>query len=278
MINKLNKKPVYTSKISKVNATTTVTSAQVSKFFIFQGFTGKELDEETNYYYFGARYLDPRTSRWISADPAMADYVPQAPVNDEARKRNGNLPGQGGVFNTINFHVYHYAGNNPVKLVDPNGEWAVKLGISISITVGGGWTASVGIAFGHSKDGDLSVGFYKTVGETQGSPAVGIGATGAYVAKAEAVRDLDAVAEKSLGASISYGGIDISTDENYKLDPASGVSITIGKGLPIPEFHGLTTTTSTVSISTLEAAQKMEKAEQNFIEDIFDKITNPFYF
>ena len=52
----------------------------------------------------------------------MADYVPSAPLNDEARKRNGNLPGQGGVFNYVNLHVYHYAGNNPVKYVDPDGE------------------------------------------------------------------------------------------------------------------------------------------------------------
>jgi len=90
--------------------------------YFFQGeITGKELDTETGYYYFGARYLDPKTSRWISADPAMGDYVPFAPVNDEARKRNGNLPGQGGVFNYVNLHVYHYAGNNPVKYVDPDG-------------------------------------------------------------------------------------------------------------------------------------------------------------
>jgi hypothetical protein len=51
----------------------------------------------------------------------MGEYVPSAPVDDEARKRNGNLPGQGGVFNYVNLHVYHYAGNNPVKYVDPNG-------------------------------------------------------------------------------------------------------------------------------------------------------------
>ncbi|WP_461246294.1 RHS repeat-associated core domain-containing protein, partial [Treponema sp. R6D11] len=84
-------------------------------------FTGKELDEETGYYYYGARYLDPRTSRWISTDPAMGDYIPSAPVDDEARKRNGNLPGMGGVFNVVNLHVYHYAGNNPIVLRDADG-------------------------------------------------------------------------------------------------------------------------------------------------------------
>jgi len=85
-------------------------------------FTGKVLDAETGLYYFGARYLEPKTSRWMSVDPAVSDYLPSAPVNDEAKKRNGNLPGQGGVFNYVNLHVYHYAGNNPVKYQDPDGE------------------------------------------------------------------------------------------------------------------------------------------------------------
>ena len=84
--------------------------------------TGKELDSETGLYYYGARYLDPRISRWLSGDPAVGEYVPSAPVSDDARKRNGNLPGMGGVFNYANLHAYHYAGNNPVKLVDPDGE------------------------------------------------------------------------------------------------------------------------------------------------------------
>ncbi|MDR2941895.1 MAG: RHS repeat-associated core domain-containing protein, partial [Treponema sp.] len=84
-------------------------------------FTGKEMDAETGFYYYGARYLDPKTSRWISADPALGEYVPSAPVDEEAKKRNGNLPGMGGVFNYVNLHVYHYAGNNPVKYTDPDG-------------------------------------------------------------------------------------------------------------------------------------------------------------
>jgi RHS repeat-associated protein len=86
-------------------------------------FTGKELDEETGLYYYGARYLNPQTSMWLSADPAMGEYIPRAPVDDDAKKYNQNLPGMGGVFNYVNLHTYHYAGNNPVKLVDPTGMW-----------------------------------------------------------------------------------------------------------------------------------------------------------
>ncbi|UTC75805.1 RHS repeat-associated core domain-containing protein [Treponema sp. OMZ 792] len=88
-------------------------------------FTGKELDEETGLYYYGARYLDPKYSRWLSGDPALNDYIPKAPIDDEAKKHNENLPGMGGVFNTVNLHVYHYAGNNPVKYTDPTGKFFI---------------------------------------------------------------------------------------------------------------------------------------------------------
>ena len=103
-------------------------------------FTGKELDEETGLYYYGARYLDPKYSRWLSGDPALNDYIPQAPINDEAKKHNENLPGMGGVFNTVNLHVYHYAGNNPVKYTDPDGR-KIIIGITTSDSL---WGRNVG--------------------------------------------------------------------------------------------------------------------------------------
>ena len=72
-------------------------------------FTAKEQDEETGLYYYGARYLDAKYSRWLSADPAVNNYI------------NGNST-SGGLYNTVNFNLYHYAGNNPIKYIDPDGK------------------------------------------------------------------------------------------------------------------------------------------------------------
>ena len=76
-------------------------------------FTGKELDEETGYYYFGARYYDPQISSWISTDPALGDVI-----NDS--KQHSRL--------TRKTALYTYSMLNPLKFVDPDGkdEWAAK--------------------------------------------------------------------------------------------------------------------------------------------------------
>jgi RHS repeat-associated protein len=94
-------------------------------------FTAKELDPETNLYYYGARYYDASLSKWVSTDPPLArgDYLPKPGDFDtdhnyyyySAHDATVKLKGHGGVFNPIYLDAYHYAGQNPVKLLDPDG-------------------------------------------------------------------------------------------------------------------------------------------------------------
>lgn len=58
-------------------------------------FNGKELDDETGYYYYGARYYNPKTSLWLNIDP-LAEKRPS-------------------------FSPYVYTLNNPINLIDPTG-------------------------------------------------------------------------------------------------------------------------------------------------------------
>ena len=60
-------------------------------------FTGKERDAETGYDYFGARYYSSALPMWLSVDPLSDDYP--------------------------NITPYAYCSWNPVKYVDPTGEW-----------------------------------------------------------------------------------------------------------------------------------------------------------
>jgi RHS repeat-associated protein len=91
--------------------------------------TGKLRDNETGLQYFGSRYYDPDLGRFISVDPAAPDYTnPQ----------------------TLNRYVYTL--NNPLKYIDPNGEFSV-FGVEINVgtvagcIVGGALGCAAGLAF-----------------------------------------------------------------------------------------------------------------------------------
>ena len=58
-------------------------------------FTGKELDHESKYHYFGARYYNSRTAVWQSTDPLFEKH--------------------------IQFTTYNYVLGNPIILIDPDG-------------------------------------------------------------------------------------------------------------------------------------------------------------
>ena len=58
-------------------------------------FNGKEFDQETGLYYYGARYMNPRTSLWYGVDPQAEKYVSTG--------------------------SYVYCIDNPIRLIDPDG-------------------------------------------------------------------------------------------------------------------------------------------------------------
>ena len=64
-------------------------------------FSAKEKDSETGLSYFGSRYYSSDLSIWLSVDPQASKYPSLSP--------------------------YVYCANNPVKLVDPNGEEIVNV-------------------------------------------------------------------------------------------------------------------------------------------------------
>jgi RHS repeat-associated protein len=66
-------------------------------------FTGKELDEETDLYYYSARYYDPRTSQFISTDPLL---------HSDPHKTSAS---------PAVLNLYAYVGNNPLRFIDPTG-------------------------------------------------------------------------------------------------------------------------------------------------------------
>ena len=75
---------------------TTFTAAPHPYLAEMHAFSSKERDVETGLSYFGARYYSSDLSIWLSVDP-MADKYPS-------------------------LSPYTYCADNPVKLVDPNGE------------------------------------------------------------------------------------------------------------------------------------------------------------
>ena len=88
-------------------------------------FNGKQFDEETGLYYYGARYMNPVASLWYGVDPQI-----------EKMPKDGS---------------YSYCFGNPIKLIDPNGERpteeeAARISAHVygteKVTLTGGWHLS----------------------------------------------------------------------------------------------------------------------------------------
>jgi len=80
------------------------------------GRVNSSCDNEINrrgLYYYGARYYEPATSRWMSPDPAGFELI--NPMDEDGEPRAGYS-----VIEALNW--YAYVSNNSVKYVDPTGE------------------------------------------------------------------------------------------------------------------------------------------------------------
>lgn len=103
---------------------------KVGSFENTHKFTGKELDSETGLYYYGQRYYDPNIGRWVSEDPMFLfiavkpDFKTEYVFEDIRSKNKDNKKSQDKYLsNPQNLNVYSYTANNPLKYVDPNGEF-----------------------------------------------------------------------------------------------------------------------------------------------------------
>jgi len=84
-------------------------------------FTGKEWDDEfgVNWNYFGARYYDPLTGRWMVVDPLAQKYPSLSP--------------------------YSYAANNPIIIYDPDGRVLKYIGSKTEISLLKSYVARIGM-------------------------------------------------------------------------------------------------------------------------------------
>ncbi len=99
------------------------------------GFTGYEHDESTGLDYAEARYYNSEIGRFISQDPVALILG-----NSQGLQKQINISTQEYLANPQTHNSYTYAFNNPVKMVDRDGEWA---GIDDFVAVVGGFTVGV---------------------------------------------------------------------------------------------------------------------------------------
>ena len=112
-------------------------------------FNGKELDQETNLTYFGARYLDMKTSLWLNTDP-LSGYNPTF-------EHEHYIDGQhnSGVFNPMNLNTYGYTYQNPILYIDPNGKQVqFDVGGYIQQQLRSTWNSAWNSIFGYNPQKD----------------------------------------------------------------------------------------------------------------------------
>ena len=199
-------------------------------------FTAKEFDPETGFYYFGARYLDPRFSKWMTADPGLGSYLNGQPNS--------------GVYKPFNLSLYGYASNNPASAHDPDGRFVnLLVGGVTSVAIGYGIAKLTGQEYSWTQAGiDFGVGVatsgagavVKAVQVARalkaGQQAVGAGARTVESALASKVGTATRAGEAIVGETVAAGEAAATKAESKLLSKVCG---SFAETTPVTTREGL---------------------------------------
>ena len=169
-------------------------------------FNGKELDQETGYYYYGARYYDPQTALWFGTDPLAHKYPMNSP--------------------------YVYCNGNPVIYIDSDGAEGFSVTASARITVG----PQMGFDIGNFVKAEVNIGSVDVINI---SGTLGIDEYGVYPKGNYNIIGIDGLnweQDASIGAGIPvFGDVELSAknifaaknDHVISDDKKSGVELDV---------------------------------------------------
>jgi RHS repeat-associated protein len=175
-----------------------------------QRYTGKEFDDETDLYYFGARYYNPTLARFISVDPVR--------VVDQKGKINQKI-----LSNPQRLNLYSYGLNNPYKFIDPDGLWTVSVGVKLNAALGLGGGGGTDVNFGYSKKDGISLSL---TGSAQGGAIAG---GGVFAGGSLTITDADNVNQlNGISYQVGRSGIGFAYGEGVFGNGYTGVAVGVG--------------------------------------------------
>jgi len=200
-------------------------------------FNAKEQDPETGNYYYGARYYNPQVSVWLSVD-AMASKGP-------------------------NITPYAFSHNNPVMLVDPDGNWPIEGWYGVTTTfIEGRAAIGVGIGFNFVRQSGVvrdEIGKTHFISQSNfvisgANPEV----MGGVIIAVSAGIDQDVKHETFLGQLIDYGWT-FQAGAAYGLGAgitfgSNGLSASVGIGLGFEVSVTSTNIVESISLTYDEAS------------------------